>query len=342
MKATAMATFSKRERFYEVAPKGAFFLDTDVEGLNGYLRGPGRWLKGGEFVRAAEIAGQGNMNYIVRVSTNVRTFILKQARPWVEKYSEIAAPFDRALVEGEFYTSVRHTAAEVFMPTLHWVDERSRILCLEDLGTLGDFTNVYRGVTIQSEELEHLCCFLSFLHCSRSQLANREMRGLNHLHIFVLPFQRDNKIDLERFTPGLQPIAETVKENRLLVTRAAELGQLYLSEAGGFLLHGDYFPGSWLRGGVAAKVIDPEFGFGGPREFDLGVMFAHLVIAGVRSARAAIDSYAHWKDLDEDLVRGFAGVEILRRLLGVAQLPITFDLKRKQELVEEAMQLVLG
>ncbi len=89
-------------------------------------------------------------------------------------------------------------------------------------------------------------------------------------------------------------------------------------------------------------MIDPEFGFGGPREFDLGVMFAHLLMSGVRSARASLNSYAHWNDLDEGLVRGFAGIEILRRLLGVAQLPISFDLKCKQSLVEEAVHLVLG
>jgi 5-methylthioribose kinase len=90
------------------------------------------------------------------------------------------------------------------------------------------------------------------------------------------------------------------------------------------------------------KVIDPEFGFGGPREFDLGVMLAHLLISGLTGARASLDSYAHWRDLDEGLVRGFAGVEILRRLLGVAQLPITFDLECKKSLVEEAVHLVLG
>jgi 5-methylthioribose kinase len=340
MNRIAMDTVSKRDRFYEVAPKDAFFLDTDPAGLESYLR-KRSWLNGSELVVAAEVAGQGNMNYIVRVTTDVRTFILKQARPWVEKYPEIDAPFDRALVEAKFYSSVGHTGAALFMPSLHWVDEQSRILCLEDLGVLGDFTNVYAGVPIQSEELEHLCCFLSFLHCSRSDLANREMRALNHFHIFVLPFQPDNDIDLDRFTPGLQAIAENLKNHQLLGRRAGELGKAYFSE-GGFLLHGDYFPGSWLRGGAGAKVIDPEFGFGGPREFDLGVMLAHLLIAGMTDARASLNPYAHWKDLDDSLVRGFAGVEILRRLLGVAQLPIRLDLDHKRGLLENAVQLVLG
>ncbi len=131
-----MATLSKKDRFHELAPEGAFFLDTNVEGLDSYLR-QRAWLDRGESVTAADIAGQGNMNYIVRVTTNLRTFILKQSRPWVEKYSDIAAPFDRALVEAEFYRLVSGTSAAEFMPKLYWVDDASRILCLEDLGALG-------------------------------------------------------------------------------------------------------------------------------------------------------------------------------------------------------------
>lgn len=336
-----MATLTKRDRFYELAPRSAFFLDTNVEYLGDYL-GRRDWLDRGEFVRDAEIAGQGNMNYIVRVTTNTRTFILKQSRPWVEKYSDIAAPFDRALVEAEFYKLVRGTAAAEFMPKLDWVDEESRILCLEDLGALGDFTNVYAGFPIQPGEQEQLCRFLSVLHSRRSALTNREMRALSHYHIFVFPFQAENNLDLDRLTPGLQQVSDRVRSDRALGTRVAELGQVYFSE-GDFLLHGDYFPGSWLRSASGVKVIDPEFGFSGVREFDLGVMLAHLWICGNANALASLASYyAHWKDLGQRLVRGFAGVEVLRRLLGVAQLPIGFDLKRKQSLIEEAVPMVLA
>ena len=56
-----------------------------------------------ESVIAAERAGEGNMNCTLRVRTNERTFILKQARPWVEKYPQIEAPDERALVEAAFY-----------------------------------------------------------------------------------------------------------------------------------------------------------------------------------------------------------------------------------------------
>lgn len=337
-----VAASSKKDRFYERASACAYFLEAgDAEGLAGFLQRR-NWLDAGERVLAAEIAGQGNMNCILRATTNLRTFILKQSRPWVEKYSEIAAPFDRALIEAEFYRLIAGSAAADFMPKLHWVDEESRILCLEDFGATGNCSTLYAGTPLSAHQEEQLYRFLSLLHRSPSRLSNREMRELNHFHIFVFPFDFDNHIDLDGITPGLQPLAECIKKNGTLRGRITELGRIYLSE-GEHLLHGDYFPGSWLRVQSGIKVIDPEFGFAGPREFDIGVLSAHLQISGLRGGPLALEShYADWKELDPRLVRGFGGVEILRRLLGVAQLPIRFNLQRKQSLLEEAVSQVLG
>jgi len=336
-----VAELSKKDQFYKTAPRHAFFLDAaDVEGLAEFL-GRRNWLRPDERLLGVEIAGQGNMNCILRAITNVRTFILKQSRPWVEKYSEIAAPFDRALVEGEFYRLVAGTAAADFMAKLHWVDEESRILCLEDLGTMGDCSNLYSGTSLSPREEEQVYRYLSLLHRVCSRLSNREMRELNHFHIFVFPFESGNNIDLNGITPGLQQLAESVKRNSALRSRIVELGKIYLSQ-GEHLLHGDYFPGSWLRVQSGIKVIDPEFGFAGPREFDIGILSAHLQISGLPNRPSALMStYDHWKELDPRLVSGFAGIEILRRLLGVAQLPVCFDLQRKQSLLEAAVSQVL-
>ena len=40
---------------------------------------------------------------------------------------------------------------------------------------------------------------------------------------------------------------------------------------GDTLLHGDYYPGSWMRVRERLYIIDPEFSFAGPKEFDLGI-----------------------------------------------------------------------
>lgn len=331
-----------RDRFYELAPQNAFFLDpTDAESLAEFLKRK-NWLEPGERFKSSEIAGQGNMNCILRIKTNRRTFILKQSRPWVEKYPHIAAPFDRALMEAEFYRLVAGTPAATFMPTLQRFDEDSRILCLDDLGTNGDCSDLYAGTPLLPREESQLYRFLSLLHSSSGVLPNRDMRALNHFHIFVFPFDSQNNFDLDLITPGLQTASNSIKGNTKLRTRITELGRIYLSD-GNHLLHGDFFPGSWLRVESGIKVIDPEFGFIGPREFDLGVFSAHLQICGIPAPSPAMQSsYPRYKDLDLQLVRGFAGVEILRRLLGVAQLPIRFDLQRKQSLLELAVSEVLG
>lgn len=328
-----------RERFYESAPKNAFFLDTEPEALNCYLRNRGD-LDAEESVRAAEIAGQGNMNLVVRVRTDRRTLILKQSRPWVEKYPQIDAPFDRSLVEAAFYRAVKSTPAAAFMPEFYWVDAESRIICMQDLGAVSDFSDLYSGASINPDELDQLCRFLSLLHNVHADIANQEMKSLNHFHIFAFPFQIENGVDLDKITPGLSEISLSLKRNSALIKRIGELGDHYLAN-GDFLLHGDYFPGSWVRGAAITKVIDPEFCFCGPREFDLGIMLAHLVISRDCSAEESLSHhYDSWPTLSRALIRNFAGVEILRRILGVAQLPLEERLTRKRELVEEAISLV--
>ena len=54
-------------------------------------------------------------------------------------------------------------------------------------------------------------------------------------------------------------------------------GERYLAE-GSTLLHGDYYPGSWMTVDDAVFVIDPEFSFKGFPEFDLGVMLSLIHI----------------------------------------------------------------
>lgn len=333
---------SKRERFFASAPSTAIFLDAeDPNGVSAFLARR-RWIAPGDKLLSVETAGQGNMNYLVRVRTNVRTFILKQSRPWVEKYPEIAAPFDRGMVEADFYRVVAGTEAANFMPTLYGFDAESRILWLEDLGTLGTCSDLYAGASLTLQERQQLYSFLSLLHASDTRLANRAMRELNHFHIFVFPFQPGNGLDLDHFTLGLQKLADRIKTSHFLLHRVAELGRIYLAD-GDYLLHGDFFPGSWLRSPSGMKVIDPEFGFTGPREFDIGVLSAHERIAGLSADGSIFEShYAQRNELDPQLVRGFAGVEILRRLLGVARLPISLDFQRKHALLERAVALVLG
>ena len=88
-----------RSAFAQALPD-AYYLDpADWEGLPAFLHDQG-WLPANESIQEVTRAGDGNMNCAVRVTTTATSFILKQSRPWVEKYPEIAAPVERALREG--------------------------------------------------------------------------------------------------------------------------------------------------------------------------------------------------------------------------------------------------
>jgi 5-methylthioribose kinase len=306
----------------------------------------------------AAVAGAGNMNVTVRVTpARGRSFIVKQGRPWVAKYPQIAAPLERTLVEAAFYAEAAGVPAVArMMPAVLYADALNHVLVLEDVGTGGDFTSIYGGTPMPPDVLFRLLEWLGELASvtvpdeHRAVFANLVMRELNHEHMFQFSLREDNGLDLDAITPGLREAASDLQRDRSYVETVGIVGKLYLhdwspvrfSTTRTTLVHGDYFPGSWLRAGEGIRVIDPEFCCFGDREFDYGVLAAHLAIgqagaAAIEQVLAAVED----QRLKTSLVYLYAGVEIMRRLIGVAQLPLTLTLEQKRALLELSRQLIL-
>ena len=327
----------------------AIFLEHHVSHeIVDYLRRQ-HWLGQDESVVAIEKPGEGNMNFVARVTTKARSFIIKQALPWVYKYPQVSAPMARGTMEATFYQLIEEDAVLTrFTPTLIGFDSQSHVLALEDLGEGADFTFLYTAADpMTAAQRNNLLLFLSHLHQLRgapevvSSLENRAMRELNHEHIFRYPYVADNGLDLDSVLPGLQRVARPYQQNTVLKSRIAELGKLYLQN-GDTLLHGDYYPGSWLRVASGVKVIDPEFGFFGRPEFDVGVMLAHALITETAeySPHQVLGHYQAPDPFDESLAWAFAGAEVLRRLLGLAQLPLSHSLAQREALLQRAATLL--
>ena len=265
--------------------KNVQHLTTDRNSLETYLKAKG-WLRLQERVKAVEIPGAGNMNFTLRIKSAERSFILKQSREYVEKYPQVAAPAERALREAEFYGLIAgHRQLRSYMPKLHDVDPENHVLNLEDLGNSTDYTFLYQeGKTLELVDLEKIIGFIAELHTeittetTSDRLPNREMRKLNHEHIFVYPYIAENGLNLDEILPGLKAVGEIYKKDSVLIQKVEKVGTRYL-EDGKVLLHGDYFPGSWLKTEEGIRIIDPEFCFFGDPEFELGVTLAHLKMA---------------------------------------------------------------
>jgi 5-methylthioribose kinase len=306
------------------------------------------WIDADEHVLSAEKAGEGNMNLTLRVRTPRRTFILKQSRPWVEKYDHIEAPWDRIHAEQSFYQRVeRIPALADSIPLFLGADLDSRLLLLEDLAPARDLTGVYGGTKLVPSTLASLARFLRILHQetageARPEFFNREMKALNHAHIFELPMTGELDLPLDSFEPGLSAAAEALQQRTEVVERIREAGARYLGE-GSCLVHGDYFPGSWLLTEQGPRIIDPEFCYYGDSEFDLGVAVAHLALGRLRFEDAsefmrsagAADREARW-------IARYAAAEVIRRLIGVAQLPIAETERWRAGMLEQASTVALN
>ena len=308
------------------------------------------WVPADASIDRIETAGEGNMNLTLRVgwrerSGARRSAILKHARPWVEKYPDVPAPASRILVEADFYRIVagdRDVGAG--MPALLAVDEVDRLLWLEDLGRAGDFGDRYGERTLAQSELDPLLRWLSALHRIEVDpkrwpaLRNRAMRALNHAHLFEIPLDPDRAGQLDAFCPGLEAATTSLRRDVALREALRRLGRCYQRDDS-VLVHGDFHPGSWLVTAEGPRIIDPEFAFLGRAEFDLGVLSAHLLFIGTDATD--LEAYDPPPRYEPELARAFAGMEVIRRLLGVAQLPLTAELGTRLDWLEAGREAIL-
>lgn len=315
------------------------------EALTSYLKEK-KFISPDQQVLATEKPGEGNMNYTIRVKLTNGSIILKQSNPYVEKYPSVPAPQERAIAEANFYKiiSANPTLTSV-MPDFIGIDEDNFINAMEDLGDAKDLSYLYkRQEMISDDEIKKLCEYLSILHEEYSieeagtSLSNMALRKLNHEHVFVYPFLEDNGFDLDGIQQGLQACALKYKKSNALKKLAAALGEKYLSD-GVHLVHGDFYPGSWVKANQELFVIDPEFCHYGAAEFDLGVMQAHMHLSGNESKLDQImDNYKKPHNFNEQLCNQYKGMEILRRIIGLAQLPLQLSVEEKQALLETACE----
>ena len=296
-----------------------------------------------------ESPGTGNMNVVLRVITQKGSFILKQSRNYVNKYPQIPAPIDRIDIEAQFYQLIHTSSCSRYLPRLLRYDQTNKIIFLEDLGKSSNYQVLYQNnIDLSKKDYVAILYFLHQLHntsfgeSESSQFPkNLALRRLNHEHLFLYPYSEKNNFDLNDIKPGLQRLAQKIRQDTRLKNAAIQLGKKYLSQ-GTSLLHGDYYPGSWLKTKTGLRIIDPEFCFFGPKEYDLGVLRAHLKMAK-QPISYLIDFWKHYpaSDVNSSLVDQFEGMELIRRIIGLAQLPLSLSLEEMKTSLQEGKRLLM-
>ena len=72
-------------------------------------------------------------------------------------------------------------------------------------------------------------------------------------------------------------------------------------------------------------------------------MLAHLYITQQEEGVIAFvkENYSQFSELNSTILNGLIGTEIMRRLIGLAQLPLQMDIEMKADLLRFAKTLIL-
>ncbi len=240
-----------------------------------------------ESLQVEEI-GDGNINFVYRVSGDSNSLIIKQALPYVRIIGE-GWPLsqDRVRIEAEaLQLEAKHCPDLV--PRVYSYDAEQCAIVMEDIGA---FENL-RIVMVRRQKLpllaEHLGRFLAdtLFYTSDLYLDTYEKKSL--VKGFINPdlckiseelFFWDPYCDHERnsINEFIRADAEQLWQDNALKLEVARLKAKFLNQAE-MLLHGDLHSGSVFANQSGTKIIDLEFAYVGPAGFDIGSIIGNYLL----------------------------------------------------------------
>jgi 5-methylthioribose kinase len=304
---------------------------------------------------SVEPAGDGNINWVrrVRCRSDGRSFVVKQARPSLERFPEYQVPTERIVFEARYYEKARRLQPSPICPGVLRFDERERVLILEDLGAAERLDRCLARGGGGVEPAHALGAFLGAIHVGTcdtglvDEFRNDAMRRLHGDHIFYLPL-RPNEFPL---SAALRRRAEALWGDAELLARADAAYARYLDPQGA-LVHGDVQAGNVILTETAPKLLDAEIAHVGDPAFDLGTLIAHLLIpalgrgAPAEGVAASVSAWTGYREAPHSspppftTAARYAGLEMLRRTIGAARVPAVEADEAGLAVLEAALRLI--
>ena len=327
-------------------------MHLDETTLPGYLRRTG--LAPPEGTIQVEPVGDGNINWVRRVRLpDGSSFVVKHARQSLERFPEYSAPVERLVYEHRYGQIVRErtpAVAETLPELLHF-DERLPLLAMEDLGDAPRLEAVLRAGGAPIRALRRLGHFLGAVHAATcdagtalaGHFENRAMQELHGEHIFTLPYApNDFPIPEQVRRRADEALARPGVRARIAALRTAYYG------ARRALVHADVQAGNVLIQGDRPRLLDAEIAHPGDPAFDLGTALAHLRFHTAlapdpapfeRLEAALVEGYLEGGGQRGDAERagGFAAVEMLRRTIGAARVPLVAEAEAAERIIDFAV-----
>jgi len=274
--------------------------------------------------------GDGNLNFVYRVSDGTHSLIFKYAPPYLRLLGEdFKLPQERICVEMHtmrYFESI----APSLVPKLFHCDEAHFCFVMEDLKAYRLLQSIRLEMEIPLPVYAQLGRFLALLYTHKPPLhvedfyENATLKAISENYIFRFPYRENHEalVVPSFFTP----CAKSALFHQNIDTLAA----LFLT-SNECLIHGDLHTGSILIHEESVKIIDAEFSLFAPLGFDMGVLFAHILFGEVYAlmlgktvqTQAALEMIwehfsLHVKDVPCHVLQhsvGFCCAELFRRMV---------------------------
>jgi 5-methylthioribose kinase len=325
---------------------------TDLE-LPAYLRSIGL-LSAGDTV-TVEPAGDGNINWVRRARTpDGRSWIVKQARPTLERFPQYQASTERIVFEARYFATVRPFDTDAVCPAVLHFDEPARVLVLEDLGAAERLDSILARGDDARAAVACVASFLGTVHAAThdmdlsSSFENDGMRRLHGDHIFLLPFQ-PNDFPL---APRVRERAEQIQRDERLRRIGAAAYDRYC-ESRTSLVHADVQAGNVLLATTGPKLLDAEIAHVGDPAFDVGTLLAHVLLPATATGHLSqargtlVEAWSAYEKAHGSPncppfadAASYAGIEMLRRTIGAARVTVVEAPETALAVIDVAIRLM--
>ncbi|MCF6343177.1 MAG: S-methyl-5-thioribose kinase [Devosiaceae bacterium] len=254
--------------------------------------------------------GDGNLNLVFIVKSELGSVIVKQALPYVRLVGDSwPLPLKRAFFE--YHALIRQAERDPgSVPKIYHFDETQAIIVMEFFTphiilrysliagnkheglakVLGNFCarTLFRGSDLSMKAAKRKADVALFAE-------NIELCDITETLVFSDPY-----FDAERnhHNSALEPLVASLRADVDLKVEAHHLKAKFCNNAQ-TMLHGDFHTGSVMVTKTDTKVIDPEFVLYGPMGFDIGMLFANFWMSyfsqpGHASKVGQRDDYQEW------------------------------------------------
>mmetsp|Transcript_43729 Transcript_43729/g.69944 ORF Transcript_43729/g.69944 Transcript_43729/m.69944 type:complete len:677 (-) Transcript_43729:2407-4437(-) len=263
-------------------------------------------ILGGQICSVVERT-DGNINHVFQVcGKNNISVCLKQALPSMSRFPEFQVCQDRVHFENASLLLFQHFCAGS-VPLVYGFDEVNSCIVMEYLYPHKVLRHMLvQRIDINDQVWTKLGYDLGSIHFSSSVFGmdSSERRrllgyfsGNNNLcqvteeAVLTSPFVSKGEPHFpNRWTsPELDVIVREIHTDDALLRNVAKLKAKFLNE-GQCLIHGDLHTGSLFVENETndIRMFDTEFTFWGPMGFDIGLLIANLVVAGIANSRGDV------------------------------------------------------